>query len=244
MTIPSHASAAAPRLSPTKTKSAGDSSIRPTKPSIMSQIKELSDPLPQSFALVAAIKLLEPLEETQPDVFLMTRSYIQNWLIWAFHQKVNKIETARVEEAAKLAAKRLGLTAPQVGMDYHDPGPIDASILAMEGHPLLLKPNVVVKDALEETLRIPSVLRRAKSLPDESEKKSEIGDSPQYDSLDVDGDNCLCCAVPCQFYEVRAVGPDTEKQLCEIHTSIASHLFSIFRLSELSTEYYAVMGLR
>lgn len=169
---------------------------------ILAQIKELSEPPPQSFSLVAAIKLLEPLEETQTDVFLMTKSYVQNWLIWAFHQKVNKIETVRVEEATKLAAKRMGLAIPRHGMAYHDPGPIDSSTLAMAGHPLLLRPNVTVKDAQPESLSLPSALRRVKSLPDESEKKSEIGDSPHYDSTDFIGDQFLCCAVPCAYYEV------------------------------------------
>lgn len=205
MKSPSYANAVAPKHSTTNTNLTGDQSERAHTPTIMGQIKELSDPVPHSFSLVAAIKLLEPLEETQPDVFLMTRSYMQNWLIWAFHQKVNKTETARVEEAAKLAARRMGLVVPRVGMAYHDPGPIDASILAMEGHPLLLKPNISVKDGLAESMSVPSVLRRVKSLPDESEKKSEIGDSPQYDSLDVEGDQVLCCAVPCQFYEVCAL---------------------------------------
>lgn len=204
MNAVSYANAASPLLKTPNTKPVADLSEKGPPSSIMSQIEEFSDPPPQSFSLVATINLLEPLEETQPDVFLMTRSYVQNWLVWAFHQKVNKTETVRVEEATKLAARRLGLTTPRIGMAYQDPGPIDASMLAAEGDPLLLRPNVTVKDGLAEShLSVPSALRRVKSLPDESEKKSEIGDSPQYDSLDFDKDHFLCCAVPCQFYEVR-----------------------------------------
>jgi len=211
MTAPSYARAANP-LFATPTGNANNklkaddpfmNGSGKAKPSIMSQIQELSQPPPQSLTLTAVLKLLEPLEETQPDVFLMTRSYVQNWLIWAFHQKVTTSEAARVEEGIRLACERLGLRTPEGGMEYDNPGPIDASILSMEGHPLLLRPNVEVRDGVTDPeLYVPSVLRRVKSLPEEVEKKDEVGDSPVFDSLDFQGNQILCCAVPQQFYEV------------------------------------------
>lgn len=119
------------------------------------QVIELSTPTPQSLTLVAALQLLDPFDTTA-DVFLMTRSYLQNWLIWAYHQQISKSETARVDAALRLAADRFGLVAPQDQNNYHvegdpyaDPGPIDASFLSLsEGdcNDLLLSPNVVVKD--------------------------------------------------------------------------------------------------
>lgn len=208
MTAPSYAAAAAPLLatpdSKPTSKPKAEATATQTMPNILSQIQELSSPPPQSLTLTAVLKLLEPLEETQPDVFLMTRSYVQNWLIWAYHQKVSKAEASRVEEAIRLAAERLGLAAPRVGMEHDNPGPIDAYILSMEGHPLLLRPNVTVRDGFTDPeLRVPAMLRRVKSLPDEVEKKDEIGDVPERDSLDFHGNQILCCAVPHQFYEVR-----------------------------------------
>lgn len=173
-----------------------------SKPSLLSQIEELSTPRPQSLTLTAILQLLEPLEETQPDVFLMTRSYVQNWLIWAYHQKVTKTESGRVEEGARLAAERLRLTTPHTNMPYENPGPIDASILSLEGHPLLLRPNVTVRDNISDSqVRVPSILRRVKSLPEEVDKKNERGQGIEFNSLDFDGDQVLCCAVPQQFYE-------------------------------------------
>jgi hypothetical protein len=120
-----------------------------------SQVNELSTPPPQSLTLVATLQLLDPFDTTT-DVFLMTRSYLQNWLIWAYHQQVSKSETARVDAALRLAADRFGLVAPQDQQNYHvdgdpyaDPGPIDSAFLSLSEshcHELLLSPNVVVKD--------------------------------------------------------------------------------------------------
>ena len=175
------------------------------EPTFASIVEELSKPPPQSFILTAILQLLEPFEETQPDVYLMTRSYIQNWLIWAYHQKVSIKETSRLEEGCRLAAERLGLMMPFRDVPYDDPGPIDSSILAMEGHDLLLRPNVKVRDGItgSGTAHVPATLRRAKSLSDEGEKKSEDDDNAEHDTLDMEGSNLLCCAVPQQFYEVR-----------------------------------------
>lgn len=213
MTAPSYANAVAPQLATpvssvakqplmeTETRATGSSA----KSSIISQIQELSQPPPESLTLTAVLQLLEPLEETQPDVFLMTRSYVQNWLIWAYHQKVNKTESARVEEGIRLATERLGLATPRINMKYENPGPINSSILSMEGHQLLLRPNVTVRDGLGESqLPVPASLRRVKSLPEEVVKETPEGDSPEYDSLDFEGNQIVCCAVPNQFYEVSS----------------------------------------
>lgn len=213
MTAASYATAAAPllatpdKIATSKVKGEPELWYDNTKQSIMSQIAELSRPTPQSYTLTAVLKLLEPLEENQPDVFLMTRSYLQNWLVWAFHQKIPATESTRAEAGLRLAAERMGLTPPYHGMQHDNPGPINSSILSMEGHPLLLRPNVTVSDSLSDPeLRVPSILRRVKSLPEEVEKKDDDGDSPEFDSLDFQGNQILCCAVPQQFYEVRIRG--------------------------------------
>jgi hypothetical protein len=206
------------------------------------QVQELSEPIPESFTLTATLQLLDPFD-TKTSVYLLTRSYLQNWLLWAYHQTVSKSETSRVDAALKLASERYGLTNPQDAvqqyhMDYLDPGPIDVGFLAMEGHDLLLSPNVVVKegrlhkqstdphqDKLES--EFPALLRRVKSLPttDSSEDRNgtkgdkDDDDDPTnnnegdnstaatqmedpLDSLDVEGDDILCCAVPKRFFEV------------------------------------------
>ena len=190
-----------------------------SKPSFASQVEELSKPPPTSLTLVASLQLLAPLD-TRTDVYLMTRSYMQNWLIWAYHQKVPKVEASRVEAAVRLAADRLGLTPPCRDMPHSDPGPIDSSILSMEGHPLLLRPNVVaVGHESTEGQQIgmhqsnPDDLRRVKSLPEtnHSDLKSEEGrDDAEEEGVspieDVEKDgNFHCCAVPERFYEVRSV---------------------------------------
>jgi hypothetical protein len=208
MTAPSYATSTEwPQLATPNTgvsKQLSEPTSRNAKPSILSQIEELSSPPPRSLTLTAVLQLLEPLDETQPDVFLMTRSYVHNWLIWAYHEKVNKTESARVEEAIRLAAERLGLKAPSMNMKYDNPGPIDATILSMEGHQLLLRPNVSVKDGVSESeIHVPASLRRVTSLPEEVDKQDPVGYSAEYESLDFERNQILCCAVPNQFYEVR-----------------------------------------
>jgi hypothetical protein len=216
MTAPSYASAASKVSNPTTPIKNGNGHYNKPKTSTFdSQVQELSHPHPQSMTLMATLQLLEPLE-TQ-DVFLMTRSYLQNWLIWASHQKVQKTETARVEAAVWLAADRMGFTVPpqqtSIKRNYSEPGPINASKLSIEGHPMLLRPNVkIVKDGIDHhhsnvDTEFPALIRRVKSLPDaespENKIKSDDSDSLEQDSLDVEGNPLLCCAVPQTFYEVR-----------------------------------------
>jgi hypothetical protein len=168
------------------------------------QVQELSDPPPESLTLTAALQLLEPLN-TNVEVYLMSRSYIQNWIIWAYHQKVGKVESPRVEAALRLAADRLGLAEPALDMEYTDPGPIDSSLLSMEGHPLLLRPNVEVVDGLsldEGNSFVPESFRRVKSLPTEYKKESKEEIPEEEETLDERDGKILCCAVSERFYEV------------------------------------------
>ena len=200
------------------------------------QVQELSVPPPESFSLAATLQLLDPFETTtkvnEDDadashtsrVYLMTPSYLQNWLYWAFHQNVKKGESNRLVEALKLAAKRYGLTPPQDASpedleDYADPGPIDATFLSLnegDGNDLLLSPNVALKEGEfdgpnghKKTMdsEFPELLRRVKSLPISSTTTDSTADEttmvihPSH-KMDVDGEKILCCAVPSRFYEV------------------------------------------
>ena len=71
----------------------------------------------------------------------MTRDYLQNWISWALHQPTPPDEVHRVKKALQLAAEAQGLTLESA---FTEPGSIDAFPLSVEGHPLLLKPNMVV----------------------------------------------------------------------------------------------------
>jgi hypothetical protein len=200
MTAPSYASAAAQLSSSPSTPTNNNNG----KTSFEQQVQELSNPQPQTITLIATLQLLAPLE-TRTDVFLMRRSYMQNWLVWAYHQKVIKTEASRVEAAVRLAAECLGLEAPYTDMEHTDPGPIDASIFSIEGHALLLKPEVIVDDCTKQQtdlgMPVPDIIRRVKSLPmtDSSNEDQPL----EEDSMDTKGKQLLCCAVPAPFYEVR-----------------------------------------
>jgi hypothetical protein len=172
------------------------------------QLEELSRPPPTSMTLTATLQLLAPLD-TKTDCFLMTRSYVQNWLIWAYHQKISKVEAGRVEAAVRLAADKLGLTPPSLDMEHTDPGPIDSSILSLEGRPLLLRPNAVVVDGTVEATPAAleqgdSSLRRVKSLPVQLKQEIKEDDPTTYNFDEKDG-HLECCAVPERFYEVCRV---------------------------------------
>jgi hypothetical protein len=202
MTAPSYVNAAA--FGPTPK----EASTYPNTSGRDSQLEELSRPPPTSMTLTATLQLLAPLD-TKTDIFLMTRSYVQNWLIWAYHQKIQKGEAGRVEAAVRLAADKLGLTPPSLDMEHTDPGPVDSSILSLEGHPLLLRPNVVVVDGTVEATSAAweaadSPLRRVKSLPVELKRETKEDDPNTY-SFDENDGHPKCCAVPEQFYEVCRV---------------------------------------
>jgi ubiquitin carboxyl-terminal hydrolase 8 len=238
------------------TNGGGPTATSKTSTDFDAQVQELSSPPPESFTLVATLQLLDPLD-TKTSVFLMTRSYLQNWLIWAYHQQVSKSETSRVDAALKLAAERYGLTAPQEALqhqlDYADPGPMDAGFLSLEGHDLLLSPNVIVKEGgvIKQSTQphqdkldaeFPELLRRVKSLPMDEDKKqtdsAAIMDDPTkggstvatheddpLEIMDVEGDNILCCAVPARFYEVSAVVCNLLVELVDWTHQLIFHIF-------------------
>lgn len=181
-------------------------------PTLESQVKELSHPPPTSMTLTAALYLLAPLKESS-DVYLMTRSYVQNWLIWAYNQNVPKIEAQRVQTAIRLAATRLGLQPPSVGLKYNDPGPVDNSSMSLEGFPLLLNPHIIVQDFTSDDatsgMKSPNSILgpRARSLPKNpgyTNGSEEFEAQPADENLDRGGDQILSCAVPAKFYEVSS----------------------------------------
>mmetsp|Transcript_13758 Transcript_13758/g.33317 ORF Transcript_13758/g.33317 Transcript_13758/m.33317 type:complete len:1098 (+) Transcript_13758:142-3435(+) len=201
---PSYANAVANVVSTTSSWGMGK------PPTLASQVKELSHPTPTSMTLTAALYLLAPLKESS-DVYLMTRSYMQNWLIWAYNQNVPKMENQRVQTALRLAATRLGLHPPEVGFKYNDPGPVDNSSLSLEGSPLLLNPCVIVQDLISDNAisgpKSPNnnLGPRARSLPvspGSVNGSDEVETQPTDEDLDRDGDQILCCAVPAKFYEL------------------------------------------
>jgi hypothetical protein len=153
--------------------------------------------------LTAVLHLLAPLDG-HSDVYLMTRSYLQNWLIWAYNENVPKTETQRVQTAVRLAADQLGLTPPSFRSKYNDPGPVNNMSLSMEGSPLLLSPNVSVRDGTKNKITVDELLPRVRSLPNPSAPKNNLRDHYQNidKSIDVEGNQILCCAVPEKFYEV------------------------------------------
>ena len=73
---------------------------------------------------------------------MLDPQYLQNWFVWALHQNVPERE--KVREALRAAAVKHGLVPPNESMSYTDPGPIDSTALAVEGHPLVLSPWVQV----------------------------------------------------------------------------------------------------
>ena len=77
-------------------------------------------------------------------VYLLPTEYVQNWLYWAYQQRcVNDMEQGRSREALKHVALALGLVPPTEESSFVDPGPVDAaSTLAVQGHPMVLKPTV------------------------------------------------------------------------------------------------------
>lgn len=107
------------------------------------QYEELYNPPPTSMPLMAALYLLDsPLVVKTRDefVFVLPRSYLQNWILWAYHQVVSPEETTRLQRALRLAAEVYNLQAPTLGTtDYGSPAPIDNRILSDDQDPLLLR---------------------------------------------------------------------------------------------------------
>jgi hypothetical protein len=185
MTAPSYASAVL--AAPAAAAAALDIAI---------QYEELYRPRPKSMTLIAALMLLDsPLtspESRERWVFLMTREYLQNWLTWALNQPVSPDEEHRVRMALRLAIEAQGLT---LSSSFHEPGPIDASKLSVDGHPLLLRPNVVVGSP-------------------QAMQSLENGSSLN---------KVCCCGVPERFYEVSYFGFRRVKFL--FHSDYISSIF-------------------
>lgn len=171
----------------------------PLNQSESEHLRQLLYPPPTSMVLVAALQLLTGPLSPPHSVYLMSPSYLQNWILWAFHQTVPEGEKNRLKEILRLASVRYKLQTPMLDMIFDDPGPINANdYLSMEGHPLLLRPNVTVchssHDMIVDTTTttasgmlgdgttvttatggsvgnttvVPSALRRARSLPDKN----------------------------------------------------------------------------
>ena len=209
------------------------------------QVQELSEPPPESFSLAATLQLLDPYETTNTQssgVYLMTPSYLQNWLFWAFHQNVKKGESNRLVEALKLAAKRYGLTPPQDAdpqdlEDYADPGPIDATFLSLgegNGNDLLLSPNVIVKEGEFDRpnnhqsnldAEFPELLRRVKSLPiGNSNTSTPIGNDSDYENADNNEGNTML------IHPAGSMDVDGDKILC---CPVPSRFYEVSRPFEL-----------
>jgi hypothetical protein len=195
---PSYASAVASAPVPSAVPAAAPSAPAGSKAGAApaSIYEELYRPRPKSMTLVSALLLLDsPLTElpVEPSsqspqrggggggdgVYLMTREYLQNWLSWALHQPTSPDEVHRVKKALQLAAEAQGLTLESA---FAEPGSIDALPLSVEGHPLVLRPNVVVG--------APKSVEGA-----QNGTSHNCTPPPLY-----------CCAVPERFYEVRTSG--------------------------------------
>lgn len=172
------------------------------------RIRALWHPMPSSWTLTTALHLLSPFAPSS-TVYLMTGDYLQNWLDWAYHQPVPEDEQTRLHQAIRLAAVDFGLTPPHPDMlpddEYDDPGPLDATALAVEGHPLLLSPLVEVVHATGQAKRgdaesppAPPALamQRSRSATTEDATASSVLSKKKIE----------CLAVPEAFYEsLRAV---------------------------------------
>ena len=176
-------------------------------------LKQLLHPPPTSMVLVASLQLLTAPLTPPHSVYLITPEYLQNWMIWAYHQSVPDLERARVKEILRLAAVRHQIQCPTKldnNRGYSDPGPINSNDLSMEGHPLLLRPNAVVlavqpsahsklPPVVEDVnSSVPIALRRARSLPSDQ----NVIDDGMGGSNDEMGAGYRACAVPELFYEV------------------------------------------
>eukprot|EP00523_Entomoneis_sp_CCMP467_P019717 CAMPEP_0168857200 /NCGR_PEP_ID=MMETSP0727-20121128/15605_1 /TAXON_ID=265536 /ORGANISM="Amphiprora sp., Strain CCMP467" /LENGTH=1184 /DNA_ID=CAMNT_0008911817 /DNA_START=100 /DNA_END=3654 /DNA_ORIENTATION=- len=129
------------------------------KATSQSAFERLLEPTPESWTLVAALQLLQPqeigdtvyfaLQLLQPQeigdtVYLLPTGYLQNWLYWAYNQaSASPAEQSRAREALKHVALYMGLVPPTEESSFSDPGPMDAAgTLAVQGHPMVLKPTV------------------------------------------------------------------------------------------------------
>jgi len=152
---------------------------------------DLFTPPPESFTLVAALFLLEP---PKNSVFLMSRGYLENWVRWAYQQRIQSHETDRLRKALKLVAE-----AHQFDLinnpEYSDPGPIDNRELSIPGHPLLLRPEVEVGEP--QSVLTPRPLRRVLSF-----NAVTNGHGNSSEGNGDESEKVQCCVVQERFYEV------------------------------------------
>lgn len=153
---------------------------------------DLFSPQPDTFTLAATLFLLQPPQEA---VYLVPRTYLENWVRWANHQTVLPHEKDRLRKALKLVAESY-----QFDLDteeYTDPGPIDNRELSIPGHPLLLRPEVEVSQPQSTAT---SQLKRVVSFDGIS---NGHGNASTADESDGNADDKVqCCVVPEDFYEV------------------------------------------
>lgn len=132
-------------------------------------------------------------------VYLMTKSYLQNWLAWAAHQTVPTEETERLEQAIRMAldAYKFSLLSSKVG--YENPGPINATDLSeSREHPRRLRTDVVV----QHPSQLVHVDDKIKTIP-----------APPGASSTSPSSSMTCCAVPESFYEVGFVVQPNSKNV-------------------------------
>ena len=172
------------------------------------RLRHLLEPTPTSFPLVAALHLLQPRRVGQ-TVYLVELSYLENWLCWALHQQVIPSEESRVREAVRMSAQSLGLVPPFEGNHYGDPGPLDASKLSMEGHPLLISPLVRVHKDLRSAAGILGVPRVRSAPSSDDFSLASPSNNNNNNALSTDNHEnprIRCVAVSEAFYEtLRAV---------------------------------------
>lgn len=110
-----------------------------------------------------------------------------------------------------MAASIHKLTPPSESSTYHEPGPIDSTPLSVLGHPLLLRPYVIVERTENGDSLAPSDIAGGipmgkshsfSNLPPAAAEKDN-GDGVTKPPTPEDGGQVRCCAVPERFYEVR-----------------------------------------
>jgi hypothetical protein len=150
---------------------------------------DLFSPPTETFTLLAALFLLE---QPKNSVFLVPRTYLENWVQWAWAQRIPPQETDRLRNALKLVAEAHEFDLSNT--DYHDPGPIDNRELSIPGHPLLLRPDVQVGEP--QSAFLPTALKRVLSLNAVSNQPGNLAEQ------NGESNKVRCCVVQERFYEV------------------------------------------
>ena len=153
---------------------------------------------PTSLTLVAALQSLQELTVGQ-SVYLMDRNYLQNWMQWAWHQVVPAHEQERVQHTLRASALKHGLVPPSETGSYSQPGPIDSTSLAVQGHFLVLSPLVRVASKKAPRPRAERTLSDSGAFSadeDHSERSTRSSISRQQQQRIIE-----CSAVPENFYE-------------------------------------------